>query len=124
THVFDENGQVQLAAAGDTQNVRLLGVFHAQRDVALQLPIEPLAQLPAGHELAFAAGKGRGVDLEVHRQCRLVDADGRETFRHLLIADREPDVYCLDAVVRGKFSVAWFSQTAVFRSRETQHLTD
>ena len=48
--------------------------LHLQRDVALQLALEPVADLPAGDELAFAAGERRVVDAEVHRQRRLVDA--------------------------------------------------
>ena len=63
------------------EHVRLVGVLDAQRDVALQLAVQALADLPAGDELAFAAGERRGVDLEIHRQRRLIDADRRQAFR-------------------------------------------
>jgi hypothetical protein len=40
----------------------VVGFLDAQRDVALQFAVEPLADLAAGDELAFAAGQRRGVD--------------------------------------------------------------
>ena len=92
-HVLDQDRQVQLAAARDAQHVRLVGVLDAQRDVALQLAIQPLAQLAAGDELAFPAGERRGVHLEVHLQRRLVDAIGGRPSGCLAVADREPDVH-------------------------------
>ena len=54
--VLDENGEVQLAAAGDAQHIGLPGILDPQRHVALQLTVEPLAQLAAGDEFALAPG--------------------------------------------------------------------
>src|SRR6185437_3889250 len=54
-HILDQDRQVQLAAAGDSHDIRLVGVLDAQGDVALQLSIQPLAQLAAGDELPLAA---------------------------------------------------------------------
>jgi hypothetical protein len=72
-HVLEQDRQVQLAAAHDLEDAVLVGVAHLERDVRLQLAVEAVPDLPAGDELAFAAGERRVVDAEVHRQRRLVD---------------------------------------------------
>jgi hypothetical protein len=56
-HVLDEDGQVQLAATGDTHDIGLIRIFDTQGHIALQFPLQALAQLPARHVFAFAAGK-------------------------------------------------------------------
>ena len=48
---------MQLAAPAHAHDVRLVRVVDAQRDVALQLAVQALAQLAAGDELAFAPGE-------------------------------------------------------------------
>ena len=97
THVLDQDGQVKLAAAGDTEDVGVGGLFHAQRDVALQFAHQAIANLAAGHELAFASRERGGVDLEGHRERRFIDFDRRQALRILGIAEREADVDLLDA---------------------------
>jgi hypothetical protein len=77
-HVFQQDGQVQFAAARDFEDRIVAGFGHAQRHVRLQLAVQTLAQLAAGHELAFAAGQRRRVDAEVHRQRRLVHLQHRQ----------------------------------------------
>ena len=96
-HVLDEDGQVQFAAAGDAEHVGVGGFFDAQRDVALQLAHQALADLAAGDELAFVAGERRGVHLEVHDQRRLVDRDRRQALGLVDVADRIADVHVRDA---------------------------
>ena len=123
-HVLDEDGQVQLPAPGDPQYVRLVGVFHAQRHVALQLAVQPLAQLPAGDELALAPGERRGVDLEVHRQRRLIHADGRQPERMLRVADRHADVDGLDAGDGDDVAGARLFHRVALEAGEGQHLAD
>ncbi len=44
-HRLDQHRQLQLAAAGDQQAVGAVRILHAQRDVRLELAIEPLAQM-------------------------------------------------------------------------------
>src|SRR6185312_1246840 len=95
-HVLDENGQVQLTAAGDAHDIGLVRVLDTQRHVALELPLQTLAQLAAGHVFAFATCQGRGVDLEVHGQRRLVDANRGQTLRGFRIAHRQADIHVLD----------------------------
>jgi hypothetical protein len=97
-HVLEQDREVQLAAAGDLEDALLGGVAHAQRDVRLQLAVEPVADLPAGDELAFATGERRRVDAEVHRQRRLVDLEHRQRRGPLGVGDRLADADVLDAV--------------------------
>ena len=47
--------------------------------------------MAARDELAFAAGERARVDTERHRECRLVDADGRQCLRLLSVSDRVAD---------------------------------
>ena len=49
---------MQLAASVNLELVRVLGFLDAQRDVGQRLAQEPLADLPAGEETAFAPAKG------------------------------------------------------------------
>src|SRR3546814_7412760 len=72
-HVLDQDGEVKLAAAGDLEPVRRIRRLDPKGDVVDQLLVEALAQLPARHELALAPGQRRIVDLEGHRDGRLVE---------------------------------------------------
>ena len=77
-HHLDQDRQLQLAAADDLHLLGRLGRLDADRDVAEQLLVEPVLDLPRGDELAVAAGERRGVDAEDHRHRRLVDGDRRQ----------------------------------------------
>ncbi len=72
-HRLDEHGELQLAAAGDLDDVGRIGAEQLDRDVAEQLAVEPVDEVPAGEELAVLAGERRGVDPERHPQHGLVD---------------------------------------------------
>ena len=96
-HVLDEDGEVQFAAARDAEHVGVGGFVDAQRDVALELAHQALADLAAGDELAFLAGERRGVHLEVHDERGLVDGDRRQRVGLVDVADRVADVHVLDA---------------------------
>ena len=86
-HHFDQDRKLQLAAAGNLEDVGAVGFFHAQRDVREELFREALAQVARGDVLAVFAGEGRGVDHEAHCNGRLVDGDGRQRFRVKRIGD-------------------------------------
>ncbi len=58
--------------------VGAVGLLHPERHVALQLPVQPVLELPAGDELPVPAGEGAVVHDEVHRDRRLLDRDARE----------------------------------------------
>ena len=53
-------------------------VFDPERDVALELLVQPLTQLARRDELAVLAGERRVVDEEVHADGGLLDADALE----------------------------------------------
>ena len=91
-HLLDEVCQLQLAASGDPEAVGRVGLFDPDRDVAEQLLVEPLPQLPGGDMLAVLASEGRGVDPEDHRDGRLIDDDARQGARIRRRRDRVPDV--------------------------------
>ena len=71
--------ELQLAAADHLHLLGRVGVLDAQRDVAEQLALEPVAQVARGDVLAVAAGHRRGVDAEDHRHRRLVDRRSAES---------------------------------------------
>ena len=95
-HVLEQDGEVQLAAPVDGEHVGVAGFFDAQRDVGEQLALQPLAQVAAGDVLAVATRERRGVDLELHRQRRLVDRDQRQRLRALDVRERRADVQVVD----------------------------
>ena len=64
---------------------------------SFQLAVQPLAEVAAGEVLAFAAGKGRGVDAEGHLQRRLVDLQPRQRPGMIRVADRVADLDLLQA---------------------------
>ena len=64
---LDQDGQVQLTAAGDQEFVGAVGVPDTHADVGLQLAQEPAAQLARGAgKLGLAAGEWRRVHAERH----------------------------------------------------------
>ena len=56
-HGLDEDGELQFAAAGDDEGVLAGGLLDAQRDVALGLLEEALADDAALHLVALGAGE-------------------------------------------------------------------
>ena len=72
-HRLDEDRELQLAAAHDLEGVGGVGGLDADRDVGEQLLLQPVLDVARRHPLALAAGEGRGVDGEDHRERRLVD---------------------------------------------------
>ena len=77
-HHFDQDGELQFAAAENLEAVRASGLFDANGDVGEQFFFQTLAQVARGDELAFASGHGRVVDGELHGDRRLVDDDQRQ----------------------------------------------
>ena len=123
-HVLQQDGQVQLAAARDLEDAVFVGLPHLQRDVALQLALQPVPDLAAGDELAFAAGQRRVVDAEVHRQRRLVDAQHRQRLRVVQVGDRHADADVLDAVDQHDVARPGLLGLAALQPLELQHLVD
>ena len=123
-HVLEQDRQVQLAAARDFEHAVFVGVAHLQRDIGLQLAVEPVADLPARDELAFAAGERRVVDAEVHRQGRLVDFEHRQRQRGFDVGQRHADADAFDAVDQHDVAGAGFGGLLALEAFELQHLID
>ena len=66
---------------GDLEGVGVGGILDPQRDIGAQFAHQPFADVAAGDVFPLPAGKGGGVDHEVHRQGRLVDGDVGERYR-------------------------------------------
>src|SRR6185369_15513592 len=75
THVLDQDRQVQFTAARNLEGIGAVRIFHPQGDVDAQFLGQTFADVARGDPLAFTAGKGGGIDDEVHGECRLVDGD-------------------------------------------------
>src|SRR6266567_528259 len=83
-HVLDQDGEMQLAAAGNLEGVGAGGILDAERDVGAQFLVEPFADVARGDQLPFPTGKRGVVDDEIHGNGRLVDGnvgEGDRVFR-------------------------------------------
>ena len=90
-HHFDQDGELQFAASHHLESVRTAGLFHAKRNVGQQFFVEALAKIARGHVLAFASGKGRRIDGELHRDGGFVDDDARQRRRIFEVGDGVAD---------------------------------
>ena len=121
-HVFQQYGQVQLAAPRHLVDAFFIGVDHAQRHIGLQLACKPVAQLATGHELAFAPGQRRSIDAKIHGQCRLIDhqhGQGRGVQR---VGQRDADTDLLDTADQHDVTRTSFSGGNPFQPFELQDL--
>ncbi len=83
-HGFDQDRQVQLAAAGDQESIGALGFGHSQGDIVAQLFEQALAQLARGAPVAFPACKGEVLTPKVIRtvgSSTLIGRQGNRVFR-------------------------------------------
>nr|GEU28058.1 hypothetical protein [Tanacetum cinerariifolium] len=124
THVFDQDGQVQLAAARDFERGVVFGRRHAQCHVGFQFLVQTVAQLTRGHELAFAASQRRVVDHEVHGQGRLVDGQHRQRFRGVRCAHGRTDADFFDTVDQHDVAGNSVVHQHALEALEVQHLVD
>ena len=88
---------MQLAAAGHEERIGVAGFLDAQRHVGQQLAHQAVADVARRHVLALAAGERRRVDLEIHRQRRLVHRDRRQRLGQVDRGQRRADRQVVDA---------------------------
>src|SRR5690606_20330458 len=124
THVFQQDGEVQFAATGDAEHVRILGIFDPERDVGQQLLGEAVADLARGHELALGAGQRRGVDHEVHGQGRLVHGQHGQANGGVLVADGDADADVVETGDDDDVAGFGFIDRHALEALEAQHLID
>src|ERR1700751_4529230 len=96
-HCFDQDGELQFAAAQNAEGVGGTHVFYSQRDVREQFPIEARAKVARSDVLAFSTCEWRSIDSENHRESRLVNAEWYEGCGIREIGNRFADLYSFDA---------------------------
>ena len=72
-HGLDEDGQMHLTTAHDTEGIGGGGILHLQSDVLQQLFLQTVTDLAAGDILALTAGQRAVVDGEGHLDGGVVD---------------------------------------------------
>ena len=123
-HVFEKNREVEFAAAGDFPDGFVGRRTNAHGDVRLQFALETFADLSARHELPFAAGQGRRIHLEVHREGRFVDLEHRQGFGLLKVRDRRADREFFNAVHENDVARFGFVDELAVETLELQDLID
>ena len=86
-HGFDQNAQLQFAAAGNFKGIVVGGSGDFERDVAFRFFFQPFGNHPRGNFVAFAAGQRRIVDRKGHHQRRRVDRLSLKRFGDGKVAD-------------------------------------
>ncbi|EGE56060.1 hypothetical protein RHECNPAF_750018 [Rhizobium etli CNPAF512] len=86
-HVFDQNGKLKFAAAGDEETILVGAFFNLQRNVPFGLLEQAVADDAAGDLVAFGARQRRVVDDEGHGDRRRVDRLRFQRFRHRRITE-------------------------------------
>ena len=123
-HVFQQDGEVQFAAAGHAEDVGVFGVFHAQGHVGEQLFLQAVADLAAGDEFAFGAGQGAGVDHEIHGEGGLVHAEHGHTDGVVFFANGHADADVVDAGNNHDFAGFGFILRHALEAFKAQKLVD
>ncbi len=88
---------MQLPSPRHREGIGRVGVLDPQRDIALQLAIQPLSQVPPRYELPLATRERGVVDQHVHRDRRLLDRDAGEPVEVIGRGDRLADLHARDA---------------------------
>src|SRR5229473_1695830 len=96
-HGFDQNRELQLAAAEHAEGFGRVGVFDADGDVGEQLFLQAVAKVARSNVVAFLAGKRAAVDGENHGQRGLVDQERFERLRGGEVGDAFADLDAFDA---------------------------
>eukprot|EP00958_Prasinococcus_capsulatus_P018922 scaffold2262_cov312-Prasinococcus_capsulatus_cf.AAC.7 len=86
-HRLDEDGDVERAAPADDEGVGGLARLHAHGQVALELLVQAVLEVPRGHELALLPRVGRGVHHHGHAHGGLLHRDGLHRGGRLLAGD-------------------------------------
>ena len=105
THGLDQHTQMQHAAAEHTPTALLSAFLYAQRQVLLQLFVQTILDVTAGHKLTVLTEERTVVDAESHTHRRLVDSNRFERFRVLGIANRVADLKSVNTDERTDIAV-------------------
>ena len=123
-HVFQQNGQVQFAAARNAENVGIGCIFNTQGNVGQQFFLQAVADLAGSYEFAFSTGQRRSVDHKVHGQGRLVHAQHWQAFRIVFVGNGYANTDVFDTGNNHDIAGFSFFQRYSFQALETQQLVD
>ena len=118
-HVFQQNGQVQFATAGNAEYISVGSIFNTQGNVGQQFFLQTVADLAGSHEFAFSTGQRRSVDHKVHGQGRLVHAQHRQAFRIVFVGNGYADTDVFDTGNNHDVAGFGFFQRYAFQALET-----
>mmetsp|Transcript_5914 Transcript_5914/g.16562 ORF Transcript_5914/g.16562 Transcript_5914/m.16562 type:complete len:439 (+) Transcript_5914:770-2086(+) len=82
---------MQRTAPAHLEALRSLPGCHAQGQVPLQFPVQPLLQVPTGHKLTLLSRKRTCVHCERHRHRRLLHSDCWQRLLVCRVTQRVPD---------------------------------
>ena len=95
-HRLNQNGQMQLAAAGYLERIGIFCVFDTQADVSVQLAEQTVTQMTGGNEFTFLTCQRAVIDDEIHGNRRLGDLLERNRLRAVHRTDRISDMQICD----------------------------
>ena len=96
-HGFDQNGQLQFAAAEHAKSFGSVGILDADGDIGEQFLLQTVAQVTGGDPLAVPSGERRVIDREDHGQRRLINQQRLERRRIFRIGESLANLNALDA---------------------------
>src|SRR5262249_53445427 len=96
-HGFDEDGELQFAAAENAEGFGRVGVFDANGNVGEQFFLQAVAEVARSEVAAFAAGKRAVVDGENHGERRLINDERLERVGIGEVGDALADLDAFDA---------------------------
>src|SRR4029077_252969 len=96
-HGFDEDGQLQFAAAEDAKSFGRIGILDANRDIGEQLFLQAVAEVAGSDPLAVTPGKRGTIDRKDHRQRGFVDQQRLEGSGIFGVGQSFADLNALDA---------------------------
>ena len=70
-HGFNQDGQMQFAAAGNLESIRVLRIFYPEADIGIELTVQTIADMAGCNVFTFTAGQRRVIYDEIHRDGRL-----------------------------------------------------
>ena len=115
---------MQHAAAEHTPTALLSAFLYAQRQVLLQLFVETVLDVTAGHKLTVLTEERTVVDAESHTHRRLVDSNRLQWFRVLGIANRIADLKSVNTDERTDIAVLHHIRLHVSHAGECMQLFD
>src|SRR5208282_6906716 len=92
---LDEDGDLHFAAALDLKYFRIGGLLDAQGDVGADFLLQPLPNVPRGHEFAVLAGERAVVYGKFHLNRRRINRNVRQRAALRFVGNRLTDEHVL-----------------------------